>query len=560
MRYSNFNTIHSDAYVSTGLSEAVAFSLSGEYTHQGSGWGTNLTTGNDTYKLDQQYGVRGKVLAEIGADTSVTVIGDYLDRFQHANSFQPYPGTAPGLLGRSLSPAGGAPIVGFGPLTSVYDTYAGSDSTLGFHGGGASITVNHQFDFAKFNSISSYRNGVGSFAFDNSGVSPSLSFNKSLDQPSVSYTQEVQLVSARSSPISWTVGAFYYHYRNGVNNYTRLRVFPLSAAGLTRTDASEKTESVASFAQVDWEFIAKTKLTAGARYTFEKRNIAGAFAPAYNGVTIGPDTPRNSLSIKRPTFRAALTHQLTPDVLAYASFNTGFKSGGFNILSPTAPGYLPEKLTAYEVGTKTELFDHHLRFNASGFYYQYRNIQVNQITAAGQIVVNGAGTHIYGLDVDVEARLLEGLRFSGGLELLHARFTEYPNAIKNIAFPALGALVGTGDAKGNRLPLSQKLSGSASIDYDRQTSLGGLHFDVTANYNGSYYFEADNYLRQGGYTLLNASVRLDLPSSRLSFTLWTKNLLDVKVITQTNSQSLIGFPTAYGSPPLTYGITAQLKL
>ena len=139
-----------------------------------------------------------------------------------------------------------------------------------------------------------------------------------------------------------------------------------------------------------------------------------------------------SLTIKKPTWRFALDHQFGPDVLGYISYNRGIKSGGFNILSPANPAYLPERLDAYEAGLKTELFDHHLRLNAGGFYYDYSNLQVTQFVGLSQSVVNGAKARIYGLDVDFTARLTTDLSLSGGFELLHATFTDYKNAVGSI--------------------------------------------------------------------------------------------------------------------------------
>ena len=574
VRYGNYDTVHGDVYVTGGLTDTVAVSLAGEYTHQGNGWGQNYSTGEDTYKLDHQYGARGKFLFEPTNGTRVTLIGDYINRSQHAFSFQPYPGTEFGFFG--LKRPDGS-IVTHGTYKSIYDTYAGFDPTLKFHGGGASLTVEQDVGFAKLVAISSYRDGNGTFSFDNSGVAPTLQTSISLDQPSKSYTQELQLLSDKSGSLTWAAGAYYFHYSNANYDFERVRLAPLPGPTRSLTNARELTESIAPFAQADWKFLPDTTLTLGVRYTWEKRHLSGTFNPAYNPAApiVGPMVMPRKQRIERPTFRAALNHNLTTDVLIYASFNTGFKSGGFNILQPTAPGYLPEKLTAYEIGAKSELFDRRLRLNLAGFYYDYKNIQVNQITPAGQIVVNGAGAELYGLDADIEAQVATGLRLSGGFELLHSEFTSYANALGNVdpatgafydksrgsyTFPVRGAITRGGfNAKGYRLPLAQKFSGNVALDYETSTSIGKVHFNVTANYNGQYYFEADNVLEQKAFTYLNSSLKLTLPGDRFSITAWGANLLNKKVITYTNSQNFYGFPAAYGSAPRTYGITGQAR-
>lgn len=556
-RYENYNFVHGDVYATGPMSSTLAYSLSASVSHQGVGWGKDLGTGHDTYRLDHQYGARAKLLFKPDVDTSVTLIADYLDRYAYANSFQPYPGTTFGFDG--LARPDGS-IAHFGPVSSVYDTTAGRDSTVGFEGGGVSLTAEHKFSFAKIVSISAYRHGNGSFSFDNSGVSPTLGFVHALDQPSISYTQELQIISNPGGQFNWVVGLYYFHYKNAVNDEQLFRLPPFGNTHIYQ-QAAETTESVAPFAQFDWRFLDHTTLTAGIRYSHETRDITGTLNPNANLAALvpGPAITPKSLEANKPTFRVALNQEVNNDISAYVSFNRGFKSGGFNTLAPAAAGYLPETLNAYEVGIKSQFLDRRVRLNLAGFYYDYTNIQVSQIVAAGQITVNGAKARLYGLDVDLQARLTDALRLTGGLSLLNATFTSYPNAPTNLSFTGVGAVIGAGDASGKRLPLAQKVSGTAALDYTVPANFGEVQANVTANYNGSYYFEPDNFLRQGAYVLLNASLKVTLAHSGISLSVFGRNLLDKKVISQANSQNFLGYQTAYGNAPRTYGISAQYK-
>src|SRR3546814_16935007 len=62
--------------------------------------------------------------------------------------------------------------------------------------------------------------------------------------------------------------------------------------------------------------------------------------------------------------------------MVYASYNRGFKGGGYNIASPNVAPFRPETLDDWEAGLKSELFDRRLTFNVNGFLYKYRNMQV----------------------------------------------------------------------------------------------------------------------------------------------------------------------------------------
>ncbi|MDB5714138.1 MAG: hypothetical protein JWO15_1535 [Sphingomonadales bacterium] len=547
----NYGTIKLNSYVTGGLSQTIAASLSASYAHQADGWGKNLTNGHDTYKLQHDFSVRGRLLFNPGSGTTITLTGDYMDRCQLANSYQPYKGLP-------LS------FPGTGPLGSVYDTYAGQDSFNAFRGGGVSLTVDQDLSFAKLVSISSYRKGTADYQFDNSSVPSPYFVVHSPKSPNESYTQELQLISPQGGAIDWVLGAFYFHNEASSNPILRFFSGPFTplptSAAQTTTYATENTESIAPFGQATWEFLPRTRLTIGARFTYEKRTLTDARQEIQrvNGATATLFFAPPSLTIKQPTFRVALDHRFGADMLGYISFNTGIKSGGFNNVSPANPAYLPEKLTAYEVGFKSELLSHRLRLNLTAFYYDYTNLQVIQFVGLTQTVVNGPGAKLFGLDLDLEAQLSDGLRASGGFEIEHSEFSNYPGAAFSTPLPTGGAQIFPGDATGNRLPLAQKFSATTAIDYHANLSRGTLDFNVTGNYNGNYYFEADNRSVQKAYVILNSSLRWTLPGEKLSFIIFGKNLFSEKVITQVPTQTL-GYPATYGMAPRTYGAGATLK-
>lgn len=548
----NYMTLRTNAYLTGGLAEGLAGSLSAGYATQGEGWGDNLTNGRETFRLDYDFSIRGKLRFEAGADTTITLIGDYLDRKQFTDSRQPYRGLP-------------LQFAGIGPLDSVYDSYEGRASFSAFKGGGVSLTVDHDLGFANLLSISAYRTGEASFLFDNSAVAQPFFIVRTPKSTNESYTQEVQLISPRSGPFEWVIGAFYI--RNETASAPFLRDFsgPFTpAATSTRmniTRAREVTESVAPFGQVSWEILPRLSITGGIRWTYEKRSLRDASSTnlLVNGTSVTTRFAPPSLTIREPSYRAAIDYQFSPNVLGYASFNTGIKSGGFNIVTPASPVYLPEELDAYEVGLKTELFGRRVRLNMAAYYYDYTNLQVIQFVGVTQTVVNGPSAKLYGLDVDLEAQLTSGLRLSGGLNVAHTAFTDYQNAVFSEPRPTGGARIFSGDATGNRLPLAQDVSGTLALDYRRDLGRGSINLNVTGNYNGDYFFEADNFLRQPDYVLLNSSLRWNLPGNRVSLTVFGRNLLDKKIITQAITQGL-GYIAIYGNAPRTFGIAAAIKM
>ena len=87
---------------------------------------------------------------------------------------------------------------------------------------------------------------------------------------------------------------------------------------------------------------------------------------------------------------------------------------------------------------------------------------------------------------------------------------------------------------------------------------GALDANITANYNGDYFFEPDNFLQQKSYVMLNASLRYTLPGDRITLGIFGKNLADERILSQPSTQPA-GYPTTYGVPPRTYGVNARIK-
>ena len=111
------------------------------------------------------------------------------------------------------------------------------------------------------------------------------------------------------------------------------------------------------------------------------------------------------------------------------------------------PPFAPEKLDAYEVGLKSELFDRRVRFNAAAFLYKFKNIQLNKQVAVGVTQVTNAGAAtIKGIDFDFEAKASENFTVFGSLGLLDGEYTDYQNATAYDARPPGSAAGGAATA------------------------------------------------------------------------------------------------------------------
>jgi iron complex outermembrane receptor protein len=146
------------------------------------------------------------------------------------------------------------------------------------------------------------------------------------------------------------------------------------------------------FAHTVWHLTDRLNLTAGLRYSDERKNqLLGRLNPADGGKTASPSfffaelfanggyAPNVIWSGTRVDYRAGLDYQLTDSFMVYASTSTGYKSGGvsprFYFVSHILP-YNEEQVTAYEAGFKTDLFDRRVRVNGAVFLSDYTDQQV----------------------------------------------------------------------------------------------------------------------------------------------------------------------------------------
>lgn len=540
--YDNYNTMTGNVYVAGGITPKLAADISIWATHQGDGWGKNLTTGAENYIVHHNLVVRSKWVLEASERTHLTLIADY-GSFSNTDTPAIFPGSVPAL----------APELGRQPDLH-YDTRADTDHETAGWQSGVSFKLDQDLGVADFTSLTAYRDSRYHNQFDIDGFQAPLA-SAYYDQPNIQLSQDLQLTSKQGAKLSWIAGASYFHAKTAENPGTAALEF---IELFHEFYNSQRTDALAGFAEGTYEIARGTRLTLGARYTSERRKAYdGATADTIGGFPLPPTLiPNMSKTFDKPTFRATLDRRISDDVLAYASFNRGFKSGGFNTDDPGTPAFKPEQVDAYEVGLKNELLDRRLRVNIAGFYYHYTDIQVRQTpTLAVTILTNAGAARIYGSDLDLQAQITPQFRVSGGLSYVDAKYQVFPNA----QLINLDGTTAIGDAAGNTLPRAPKLTANLLASYTVNLSTGGsLTFSTNAYYNHGYYLLSDNVIRQPGFAQLNGAVRWTHPRERFYAEIYGRNLTNERVIDWALPLgATVG--VGYGAP-LTFGVTLGYSL
>jgi len=266
-------------------------------------------------------------------------------------------------------------------------------------------------------------------------INPTQEYNG--DNTYDKFTQEVRLSVPKSWPFSLTAGAFYQWQKKQINETYGPTGFGEAVdsavpagqpyAGQSqnlRGDAFYLTENnqiandYALFAEGTYPITPELKLTGGIRLFRAKTTGVGfdgtAVLDAFpNGCATPFTAPRlqacNNVGLATPydqsgeTHKVTLNYQVAPSKMVYATYSTGFRPGGTNVIAP-AQGYKADTLANFELGAKTS-WGPNFRINAALYYEKWNGVQdpIVPIGSAGNAgIVNVGNASVKGLESDFD--------------------------------------------------------------------------------------------------------------------------------------------------------------
>lgn len=547
-----YEYFRADAYVSGGT-DRIAGNLAMSLSRTG-GYGTNLFSGKDDFgEVDHSFVARSKWIWRPSTALKLTAAGDYQDS-DHDFSY------------RTVA---GYPSIG---QPRVQDFHDGDQDTFNRHRfryGGVSLKAEADLGPVTVMSLSAWRQMHARSDVDSDrGPLPLLSASPIDDQQQLS--QEFQLQSDVSSRLKWVAGLYYVRIeeRYDPTNFLYGGAYSERLGGrLSQTLFSRgKAESYAAYAQGTLPIGQSTHLTLGLRYTIEHRSIRARGEQTFDnppfirpipGLPLLSDEPlRDRKSFDELTWRASLDRQLSEAVMGYVSVSRGFQSGGWNLQTPQIPAFGPERLDDFEAGFK--YLDGSRRFaaDANVFFYDYSDIQVSAITPIGAATANAASGQVYGLGLQLDARL-NRTDLTLGLQWLKTRYTSFPNAsCTNYAPNPVNPLAPiVCDATGNRFPYAPKLKFNAGANHELSLGrIGTLLLSANLAYNSGFFSETDNVVKQRAYATLDASAEWRPTRPGPSVKLWVLNLTDAQYVTSLATMPTVG---VFQSPaaPRRFGAT-----
>jgi len=392
---------------------------------------------------------------------------------------------------------------------------------------GASATITYDLSPSiTFKSITAYRDLESEFARDGDG-SP-LQINSTEDIFDYrQWSEEIQLSgTVLGDKLNYIIGGFYFDEKGRNPNivdfgYVRF----LSGGDIHNT-------SVAVFGQADYNITDYLTITGGLRYTDEKKRFTPEqrvlssyhvpfFPPFLNFSAGDPLTTTQQQETDASELTPHVNLAVRPDdnSMYYISYSRGFKSGGYTQrIFPaleTPPSFDPETVDVIELGFKLDLLDRRLRLNGAAYYTWYEDLQITVPVGVAPTTQNAAEASIKGFELEALAMPFDDLTVSLGIGYTDAQYDELDDSVSATI------------TRDNMFPGTSEWTANASVAYERQLDNGlVLTPRLDWSYRSEFFFDAENFVPQDDYQLINLSLNLVSVEQDWSITLFSNNIAD----------------------------------
>ncbi|MGH6612578.1 TonB-dependent receptor [Sphingomonas sp.] len=561
----------------------LAFRVTGFNTHR-NGVLDNIKTGLDANSVGRAGG-RIQLLATPASNLTLRLIADYSmedDSCCVSATKLVLPASLSATTGRTLQALA---ALGYTPARSLDFTRNNSPQNMKTDQKGVSFQADWDLGFASLTSISAWRYWHFSPLQDSDGTPLDVIQVNVAQTKDDQYSQEVRLAS-RPGRFTWQVGAYLFHQRlkdhfilnqfgtdasNFYTTYARLAnpaapAVTIAPGSQYLDDVDTTVDSVAAFAQANFAVTDRLTLTGGIRYTHDKRSGTSDTS------TVGtPYVPTSipfhydvSVTDDNVSYLASISYKLATDVLAYASYSTGYKGSGLNLNAAVSAGtplvLAPEKVRNWELGLKSQLFDRRLTLNLSAFSTDLSGLQANIVPTNGNrsYLANVGDVRSRGVEVDASLLATDNLTLSANGSYNRAIYKSYANA------PCPVGITGVCDLTGKPLFQAPKWVGNATIDYHVELANGLRPYALAQiSYRSSTFGTADAgpYSRIDGYALANFRIGTAFAKGRYDLSAWISNAFDKKYFQNLSTTAIVGTsPFAYAGQlgtPRTIGATLR---
>ncbi len=593
------------------LSDDVRFTLTADYTHV-----DQEATANTVSYIDPNYGATGGLATIYNlCINGVTAPFNFLCTEPRLN-VGPVPTPTPALPPLAGVNVDGNPNNNRLPFDNRFETgdidktYAtGNDFSKLKNWGVAGTLAWTIAPDTTLRSITAFRALHWDAGMDLDG-SPLDILHTSFDMTQHQFSEELQLVGkAIDNRLDYVLGAYYFREGGHLHDYVTFPGVLLMIDGPNDL----KTRAEAVFAHINFKLTDQLSVVGGARYTWEHKTFEGhqtddnglsykisgcyppsafVFSPVANCQQVlgfpNPGEPyryypagvfAQNFTDFSPTI--GLQFQFTPDIMGYATYSEGFKTGSWTTrLSNPHPTYDaslhfgPEHASTVEVGLKTELFERRLRLNLAAFRTSYKDIQLNSQQGISPTLLNAGDARIWGAEAEAEAVLGMGFSFNAAVGYTNARYTRIAPGVgdngNNLTLnrcPEFAIQYPYGDPRAYvnhqcALPKTPKWKTVLGPQYVAEFGNGSqLQFNADWTYTSELFNDLGNSiaLRRGDTNIVNASATFRPMGGHWEVTGGVTNLTDKRYIVTGQWQGGVSIVDATYNAPREWYATVRFR-
>ena len=349
-------------------------------------------------------------------------------------------------------------------------------------------------------------------------------------------SSELRYASSWDSRLQLVAGVFYQEEENNFRSIVSFAdtdgtPLPLSDRQNIQVNrlVNGTIEQQTVFGELNYDITEKLTATVGLRYfRFEVDEVGQNLETRNRPVPDAPVVTNSDEDDVNPKF--SLSYDVTEDIMVYATYAEGFRTGGNNepdfATGRTFPSYQSDSLESFEIGFKGTFFDGMLQLDAATYYMDWSDLQTRVLAAppgAFLILGNVGSATIKGLEIGAFLAPSQAANFTlgGNLTLLEAELSEDSPASTG-AFPGLD---------GDRIPDVPEVTGNLYADYSFPIFAG--NWEAIARIDYSYVGESFRAFRsddprqrkQGDYSLVNLRVSFE-DGDRYRIGIYANNVLD----------------------------------
>ncbi|MFZ1367179.1 TonB-dependent receptor [Sphingorhabdus sp.] len=381
-------------------------------------------------------------------------------------------------------------------------------------------------------------------------------------------SQEIRLTSPSDRPFTYLAGIYYQTSKLAARDTVVFGDFFKTLAGpfagfrplgdsRSERQFRQTSDLWSGFVQGTYALTEQLRVTAGVRYNHEnksgKRDLAILAGPTnltpinivravWGAVRVVEHSISGEFTENVTTPMANIQYDLTPELMAYASYAKGAKAGGFDIRSnslPTTPGFpgafqfRPEKADNYEVGLKYK--SRNLSFAINYYNTKYKDLQTSTFDGGiGFNVDNASAAKVSGVEAEGRVALGDHVLLSGSVGYLDFKYTDY---LRGQCPFGQAPNVQPGnfcDYSGTRATLAPKWTGNLAADFDYPMGDNlQIALNVNADFSSRYQTSAnvlDSSTFQKGYTKIGARLSLGTIDDGWQIALVGRNLTNKRII------------------------------